>query len=222
MTHRDKKPRTRFLGPDVPAEKFIWQDPIPPVDHPLIDEQDISILKGKILASGLSISELVKTAWASASTFRASDKRGGANGARLSLAPQKEWEVNEPLKLANVLTVLEGIKKEFNKIASGGKQISLADLIVLGGCAAIEQAAKNAGLEVTVPFTPGRLEALQEQTDVDSFAVLEPIADGFRNYIKKEYAPQAEEFLLDKALLLTLTAPEMTVLVGGMRVLNAN
>jgi catalase-peroxidase len=222
LTHRDMGPRSRYLGPEVPAEELIWQDPVPAVDHELIDEKDIADLKGKILASGLSISELVSTAWASASTFRGSDKRGGANGARIRLAPQKDWEVNQPEQLAKVLETLEGIQKAFNSAQSGGKKVSLADLIVLGGCAGIEQAAKNAGHDVTVPFTPGRTDASQEQTDVKSFAVLEPAADGFRNYLKTKYAVSAEELLVDRAQLLTLTAPEMTVLVGGMRVLNAN
>jgi catalase-peroxidase len=215
-------PRTRFLGPEVPAEELIWQDPIPTVTHELIDDQDIAALKGNILASGLSVSQLVSTAWASASTFRGSDKRGGANGARIGLAPQKDWEVNNPAQLATVLETLEGIQKEFNVARTGGKMVSLADLIVLGGCAGIEQAAKNAGHEVTVPFTPGRADASQEQTDVESFAYLEPAADGFRNYLKAQYAIPAEEMLVDRAQLLTLTAPEMTVLVGGMRVLNTN
>jgi len=222
LTHRDMGPRSRYLGPEVPAEELIWQDPVPAVDHELIDAQDIADLKGKILASGLSISELVSTAWASASTFRASDKRGGANGARIRLAPQKDWEVNQPAQLKTVLQTLEGVQKEFNSAQSGGKMVSLADLIVLGGCAGVEQAAKNAGHDVTVPFTPGRTDASQEQTDVESFAVLEPAADGFRNYLKTKYAVSAEELLVDRAQLLTLTAPEMTVLVGGMRVLNAN
>jgi catalase-peroxidase len=222
LTHRDMGPRSRYLGPEVPAEELIWQDPVPAVDHELIDAQDIADLKGKILASGLSISELVSTAWASASTFRDSDKRGGANGARIRLAPQKDWEVNQPAQLKSVLQTLEGIQKEFNSAQSGGKMVSLADLIVLGGCAGVEQAAKNAGSDVTVPFTPGRTDASQEQTDVVSFAVLKPAADGFRNYLKTKYAVSAEELLVDRAQLLTLTAPEMTVLVGGMRVLNAN
>ena len=222
LTHRDMGPRARYLGPEVPAEELLWQDPVPAVDHKLIDAKDIAALKGKILASGLSISQLVSTAWASAATFRGSDKRGGANGARIRLAPQKDWEVNQPAQLAKVLKTLEGIQKAFNAAQSGGKKVSLADLIVLGGCAAVEQAAKNAGHDVEVPFTPGRTDASQEQTDVDSFAVLEPVADGFRNYLKAEYAVSAEELLIDKAQLLTLTAPEMTVLVGGMRVLNAN
>jgi catalase-peroxidase len=222
LTHRDMGPRARYLGPEVPAEELIWQDPIPAVDHKLIDAKDIASLKGKILASGLSVSELVSTAWASASTFRGSDKRGGANGARIRLAPQKDWEVNQPAQLAKVLKTLEGIQSEFNSAQSGGKKVSLADLIVLAGCAGIEQAAKNAGYDVTVPFTPGRMDASQEQTDAASFAVLEPKADGFRNYQKTRYAVSAEEMLVDKAQLLTLTAPEMTVLVGGMRVLNTN
>ena len=222
LTHRDMGPRSRYLGPEVPAEELIWQDPVPAVDHELIDEQGIAELKGKILASGLSISELVSTAWASASTFRGSDRRGGANGARISLAPQKDWEVNQPAKLKKVLQTIEGIQKEFNSSQSGGKRVSLADLIVLGGCAGVEQAAKNAGYDITVPFTPGRTDASQEQTDVESFAVLEPAADGFRNYLKTKYSVSAEELLIDRAQLLTLTAPEMTVLIGGMRVLNAN
>jgi len=222
LTHRDMGPRTRYLGPEVPSEEFIWQDPIPAVNHPLVDEKDIAALKARVLASGLSIPELVYTAWSSASTFRGSDKRGGANGARIRLAPQKDWEVNQPDQLAKVLAILEGIQKDFNGSAGGGKKISLADLIVLGGCAAIEQAARNAGFQVTVPFTPGRMDASQEQTDVKSFAVLEPLYDGFRNYLKTKYSVAAEELLVDKAQLLTLTAPEMTVLVGGMRALDAN
>jgi catalase-peroxidase len=222
LTHRDMGPRARYLGPEVPTEELIWQDPIPAVNHELIDEKDIASLKGKILASGLSISELVSTAWASASTFRGSDKRGGANGARIRLAPQKDWEVNQPDRLAKVLNVLEGIQSEFNRAQSSGKKVSLADLIVLASCAGVEQAAKNAGHRVTVPFTPGRMDASQEQTDVASFAVLEPVADGFRNYQKARYSVSAEELLVDKAQLLTLTAPEMTVLIGGMRVLNTN
>jgi catalase-peroxidase len=222
LTHRDMGPRSRYLGAEVPAEELIWQDPVPAVDHDLIDAADIADLKAKILASGLSIPELVSTAWASASTFRGSDKRGGANGARIRLAPQKDWEVNQPTQLKTVLQTLEEIQKEFNSAQSGGKRVSLADLIVLGGCAGVEQAAKNAGYDVTVHFTPGRTDASQEQTDVGSFAVLEPAADGFRNYLKAKYAVTAEELLLDRAQLLTLTAPEMTVLVGGMRVLNAN
>jgi catalase-peroxidase len=222
LTHRDMGPRSRYLGPEVPSEELIWQDPVPAVDHALIDAQNIAALKGKILASGLTIPQLVSTAWASASTFRGSDKRGGANGARIRLAPQKDWAVNQPTQLQTVLQALEGIRQAFNSVQSGGKKVSLADLIVLGGCAAIEQAAKNAGADVQVPFTPGRMDASQEQTDVDSFAVLEPAADGFRNYQKAKYAVSAEELLVDKAQLLTLTAPEMTVLVGGMRALNAN
>ena len=222
LTHRDMGPRARYLGPEVPAEDLIWQDPIPAVKQPLIDPQDIASLKGQILASGLSVSELVFTAWASASTFRGSDKRGGANGARLRLAPQKDWEVNHPAQLTKVLKTLEGVQGAFNSAQRGGKKVSLADLIVLAGCAGIEKAAKNAGHEVTVPFTPGRMDASQEQTDVESFAVLEPIADGFRNYLKSKYTLSAEDLLVDKTQLLTLTAPEMTVLVGGMRVLNTN
>ncbi|MGB5676024.1 MAG: catalase/peroxidase HPI [Gemmatimonadota bacterium] len=222
LTHRDMGPRARYLGPEVPAEELIWQDPVPSVDHELIDDADVADLKAKILASGLSIPDLVRAAWASASTFRGSDKRGGANGARIRLAPQKDWEVNQPAELQNVLQTLEGIQAKFNGGQSGGKKVSLADLIVLGGCAAVEQAARDAGHDVTVPFTPGRTDASQEQTDVESFAVLEPVADGFRNYQKARYAVTAEELLLDRAQLLTLTAPEMTVLVGGMRVLNAN
>jgi catalase-peroxidase len=222
LTHRDMGPRARYLGPEVPAEELIWQDPVPTVNHKLIGARDIASLKAKILASGLSVSQLVSTAWASASTFRGSDKRGGANGARIRLAPQKDWEVNQPAQLAKVLKTLTGIQRAFNKTAKGGKKVSLADLIVLAGCAGVEQAAKNAGHKVTVPFTPGRMDASQEQTDVVSFAVLEPVADGFRNYQKSRYAVSAEELLVDKAQLLTLTAPEMTVLVGGMRVLNTN
>jgi catalase-peroxidase len=222
LTHRDMGPRARYLGPEVPAEELIWQDPIPAVNHKLIDDTDIASLKSKVLASGLSVSQLVSTAWASASTFRGSDKRGGANGARIRLAPQKDWEVNQPAELAKVLKTLEGIQKEFNGAASGGKKVSLADLIVLAGCAGVEQAAKNAGHDVKVPFTPGRMEASQEKTDADSFAVLEPFADGFRNYLKGQFTVSAEALLVDKAQLLTLTAPEMTVLIGGMRVLGAN
>ncbi len=222
LTHRDMGPRARYLGPEVPAEELIWQDPIPAVNHTLIDEKDIASLKGKILASSLSVSQLVSTAWASASTFRGSDKRGGANGARIRLAPQKDWEVNQPEQLEKVLKTLEGIQSEFNSAQSGGKKVSLADLIVLAGCAGVEQAAKNAGYDMTVPFTPGRTDASQEQTDAKSFAVLEPVADGFRNYLKTKYTVSAEELLVDRAQLLTLTAPEMTVLVGGMRVLNTN
>jgi catalase-peroxidase len=222
LIHRDMGPRTRYLGPEVPDEELIWQDPIPAVNHELIDDENITTLKGKILASGLSVSELVSTAWASASTFRGSDKRGGANGARVRLAPQKDWEVNQPDQLVKVLEVLEGIQSEFNEAQSGEKKVSLADVIVLAGCAGVEEAARNAGHDVTVPFTPGRMDALEEQTDVESFAVLEPDADGFRNYQKTRYAVRPEELLVDKAQLLTLTAPEMTVLIGGMRVLNAN
>jgi catalase-peroxidase len=222
LTHRDVGPRARYLGPEVPKEELIWQDPIPKVNHKLIDAKDIASLKRKILASGLSVPELVSTAWASASTFRGSDKRGGANGARIRLAPQKDWEVNQPARLAKVLKALEGIQSAFNKAKSRGKKVSLADLIILAGCAGIEQAAKKAGHKVKVPFTPGRMDASQEQTDAASFAVLEPVADGFRNYQETRYAVSAEELLVDKAQLLTLTAPEMTVLVGGMRVLNAN
>lgn len=222
LTHRDMGPRSRYLGPEVPEEELIWQDPVPAVDHELIDDQDIADLKDKILDSGLSTPELVSTAWASASTFRGSDKRGGANGARIRLVPQKDWEVNEPERLAKVLKTLEGIRKEFNDAQTGGKRVSFADMIVLGGCAGVQQAAKNAGLDVTVPFEPGRTDASQEQTDVVSFAVLEPVADGFRNYQKAKYAVSAEELLVDRAQLLTLTAPEMTILIGGMRVLNAN
>jgi len=222
LTHRDMGPRARYLGPEVPAEELIWQDPVPAVNHPLIDAKDIAALKAKILGSGLSVSQLVATAWASASTFRGSDKRGGANGARIRLAPQKDWEANQPEQLKKVLKTLEGIQTEFNQAQAGGKKVSLADLIVLAGCAAVEQAAKNAGVQVTVPFSPGRTDASQEQTDVESMAVLEPKADGFRNYLKGRYSVPAEVLLVDKAQLLTLTAPEMTVLVGGMRVLNAN
>ncbi len=222
LTHRDMGPRARYLGAEVPAEELLWQDPVPAVDHKLIDAQDIAALKDKILKSGLSISQLVSTAWASAATFRGSDKRGGANGARIRLAPQKDWAVNQPAELGKVLQTLQAIQKEFNGAQSGGKKVSLADLIVLGGCVAVEAAAKKAGHDVKVPFSPGRTDASQEQTDVDSFAVLEPVADGFRNYQKKQYAVSAEELLVDKAQLLTLTAPEMTVLVGGLRALNAN
>jgi catalase-peroxidase len=222
LTHRDMGPKSRYLGPEVPEEDLIWQDPVPAVDHDLINTKDIDDLKGKILASGLSISELVSTAWASASTFRGSDKRGGANGARIRLAPQKDWEVNQPKQLSKVLDTLESIQKAFNDAQSGGKKVSLADLIVLGGCAAIEKAAKDAGQDVQVPFTPGRTDATQEWTDVESFSVLEPAADGFRNYQKTKYAVTTEEILVDKAQLLTLTAPEMTVLLGGMRALNTN
>lgn len=222
LTHRDMGPRSRYLGPEVPEEELIWQDPVPAVDHELIDEQDIADLKSKIVDSGLSVSQLVSTAWASASTFRGSDKRGGANGARICLAPQKDWEVNQPEKLNAVLEVLERIQEEFNSSQSGGKKVSLADLIVLGGCAGIELAAQNAGQDLVVPFVPGRTDARQEQTDVQSFAVLEPKADGFRNYLKAKYSASPEELLVDRAQLLTLTAPEMTVLLGGMRVLNTN
>ncbi len=222
LTHRDMGPRARYLGPEVPAEELIWQDPIPAVDHVLIDAKDIAALKDTILASGLSISDLVTTAWASASTFRGSDKRGGANGARVRLAPQRDWEVNQPIRLSGVLETLEGIQRSFNSAQSGGKRVSLADLIVLAGCAGVERAARNAGHTVTVPFTPGRMDASQEQTDVDAFDVLEPVADGFRNYLKGKYSVTAEELLIDKAQLLTLTAPELTVLVGGMRVLGTS
>ncbi len=222
LTHRDMGPRSRYLGAEVPAEEFIWQDPLPAAGHDLVDEADIADLKGKILASGLSTAELVSTAWASAATFRGSDMRGGANGAHIRLAPQKDWEANEPVQLTKVLDTLEGIQSAFNGAASGGKKVSLADLIVLGGCAAIEQAANAAGHDVAVPFTPGRTDATPEQTDVGSFAVLEPIADGFRNYQKAHYSVSPEALLIDKAQLMTLTAPEMTVLVGGMRVLGAN
>jgi catalase-peroxidase len=222
LTHRDMGPRARYLGPEVPKEELIWQDPIPAVNHKLIDAKDIATLKRKVLASGLSVSELVSTAWASASTFRGSDKRGGANGARIRLAPQKDWEVNQPAQLAKVLKTLEGIQSAFNKAQSGRKRISLADLIVLAGCVGVEKAAKNAGHKMTVPFIPGRMDASQEQTDIASFAVLEPVADGFRNYQKTRSAISSEALLVDKAQLLTLTAPEMTVLIGGMRVLNAD
>ncbi|MHB1465441.1 MAG: catalase/peroxidase HPI, partial [Thermoleophilia bacterium] len=222
LTHRDMGPRARYLGPEVPAEELIWQDPIPAVDHELIDDNDVALLKGKIVATGLSISELVSAAWASASTFRGSDMRGGANGARIRLAPQKDWEVNQPDRLARVLSTLEGIQSEFNSAQPGGKKVSLADLIVMAGCAGVEQAAGSAGHDVKVPFAPGRMDASQEQTDVEAFAVLEPVADGFRNYQKTKYAVSAEELLVDRAQLLTLTPPEMTVLIGGMRVLNTN
>ncbi|KVA06022.1 catalase/peroxidase HPI [Burkholderia ubonensis] len=222
LTHRDMGPRARYLGPEVPAEALLWQDPVPAVDHKLIDDADVAALKGKILASGLSVSQLVSTAWASASTFRGSDKRGGANGARIRLAPQKDWEANQPAQLAKVLATLEGIRSAFNDAQTGGKQVSLADLIVLAGAAGVEQAAKNAGQTVTVPFAPGRTDASQEQTDIDAMAVLEPRADGFRNYLKGKYRVPAEALLVDKAQLLTLSAPEMTVLVGGLRVLGAN
>ena len=222
LTHRDMGPRVRYLGKDVPVEELIWQDPVPAVTHPLIDGQDIATIKAQILDSGLSVSHLVSTAWASASTFRGSDKRGGANGARIRLAPQKDWEVNQPAQLTAVLQTLEAIQTTFNNSQAGGKRVSLADVIVLGGCAGVEQAAKNAGHDVTVPFTPGRTDASQEQTDVESFAVLEPTADGFRNYLTGKYAVSAEELLVDRAQLLTLSAPEMTVLIGGLRVLNTN
>jgi catalase-peroxidase len=222
LTHRDMGPRTRYLGPLVPTEPLLWQDPVPDVDHELIGAQDVAALKAKILASGLSISQLVSTAWASAATFRGTDKRGGANGARIRLAPQKDWEVNNPAELAKVLQRLEQIQTEFNSSQAGGKRVSLADLIVLGGCAGVEQAAKNAGYNVQVPFRPGRTDASQEWTDVESFAVLEPKADGFRNYLRRGLQESAEELLVERACLLTLTAPEMTVLVGGMRALNAN
>jgi catalase-peroxidase len=222
LTHRDMGPRARYLGPEVPQEELLWQDPIPTVNHPLIDDKDVAALKAKVLASGLTVSELVSTAWASAATFRGSDKRGGANGARIRLAPQKDWKVNQPEQLGKVLKTLEGIQSSFNSGAAGGKKVSLADLIVLAGCAGVEQAAKNAGHTVTVPFTPGRMDASQDQTDVESVAVLEPIADGFRNYVKGRYSIPAEALLIDKAQLLTLTAPEMTALIGGMRVLKTN
>ncbi|WLQ16540.1 catalase/peroxidase HPI [Hahella aquimaris] len=222
LTHRDMGPRVRYLGPEVPTEELIWQDPIPAVDHPLINDQDVSALKGKILASGLSVGQLVSTAWASASTYRGSDMRGGANGARIRLAPQKAWEVNQPDQLAHVLKTLEGIQGEFNSAQSGGKKVSLADMIVLAGCAGVEKAAQNAGHSIKVPFTPGRMDASQDQTDIEAFDVLEPIADGFRNYTKGKYAVSAEELLVDRAQLLTLTAPEMMALIGGMRVLNTN
>jgi catalase-peroxidase len=222
LTHRDMGPRSRYLGAEVPTEQLIWQDPVPAVDHELVDAADIATLKGKILDSGLSISELVSTAWASAATFRGSDKRGGANGARIRLAPQKDWEVNQPTQLESVLETLESIQEDFNHAQPGGKRVSLADVIVLGGCAGVGQAAKTAGYDVEVPFAPGRTDASHEQTDVESFAVLEPVADGFRNYLKTKYSVSAEELLVDRAQLMTLTAPEMTVLVGGMRVLNAN
>ena len=222
LTHRDMGPRVRCLGPDVPAEELLWQDPIPAVDHKLVDAQDIRALKERILATGLTIAQLVTTAWASAATFRGSDKRGGANGARIRLAPQKDWAVNQPAELTRVLVKLEAVQKAFNAAQGGGKKVSLADLIVLGGAAGIEQAARKAGHEVEVPFTPGRMDATQAQTDVASFSVLEPQADGFRNYLAKDFGVAAEEMLIDKAQLLTLTAPEMTVLIGGLRVLNAN
>ncbi len=222
LTHRDMGPISRYLGPEVPDEQLIWQDPIPAVEHEVVDEQDIAALKSAILSSGLSVSQLVSTAWASASTYRDSDKRGGANGARIRLAPQKDWEVNDPAELATVLATLERIQEDFNDAQTGGRKISLADVIVLGGCAAVEQAAREAGHDVAVPFAPGRADAAQEQTDVDSFAVLEPTADGFRNYFRPGDRRRPEELLIDRASLLTLTAPEMTVLIGGLRVLNAN
>jgi catalase-peroxidase len=222
LTHRDMGPRARYLGPLVPQEELIWQDPVPAVNHALVDAQDIAGLKAKVLASGLSIAQLVNTAWASASTYRGSDKRGGANGARIRLAPQKDWEVNQPAELAKVLAALETIQKDFNASAAGGKKVSLADLIVLAGSAAVEAAAKKAGVDAVVPFAPGRTDATQDQTDVESFAVLEPKADGFRNYARKGYENVAAELLVDKAQLLELTSPEMTVLIGGLRALNAN
>jgi catalase-peroxidase len=222
LTHRDMGPKARYLGPLVPAEDLIWQDPVPAADHPLIDASDIRSLKAKILASGPSVADLVSVAWASASTFRGSDKRGGANGARIRLAPQRDWEVNEPARLARVLGALEGVQTAFNAAQAGGKRVSLADLIVLGGCAAVEKAARDAGHDVEVPFAPGRTDASQEQTDAESFAVLEPVADGFRNYMKGAYTVSAEELLVDRAQLLSLTAPEMTALVGGLRVIGAN
>jgi len=222
LTHRDMGPKSRYVGAEVPAEDLIWQDPIPAADHALIDSGDVTALKASIMDAGLSVSELVGAAWASASTFRGSDKRGGANGGRIRLAPQRDWDVNQPAQLDKVLTALEGVQSAFNGSAAGGKQVSMADLIVLGGCAAIEAAAAKAGHKIEVPFTPGRTDALQEQTDIESFGVLEPLADGFRNYLQADFAVSAEELLLDKAQLMTLSAPEMTVLVGGMRVLNAN
>ncbi len=222
LTHRDMGPRARYFGAEVPKEELIWQDPIPAVNHKLIGEKEIADLKKKILASKLSIAQLVSTAWASASTFRGSDKRGGANGARIRLAPQKDWAVNQPAQLAKVLKTLEGVQAGFNKAAKGGKKVSLADLIVLAGCAGVEQAAKKAGVTVKVPFNPGRMDASQAQTDVESFGVLEPIADGFRNYLKGKFTVSAEQLLIDRAQLLTLTAPEMTVLVGGLRMLGTN
>ncbi len=222
LTHRDMGPRVRYLGPEVPGEVLLWQDPIPPVDHPLIDADDVRALKAKVLATGLSVASLVSTAWASASTFRGSDMRGGANGARVRLAPQKDWAVNQPAELAGVLSALEGVQAEFNAAQTGGKRVSLADLIVIGGAAGVAQAARQGGHAVEVPVTPGRMDASQEETDVASFAVLEPVADGFRNYLKSEFKVPAEKLLVDRAQLLTLTAPEMTVLVGGLRVLGAN
>jgi catalase-peroxidase len=221
LTHRDMGPRARYLGPEVPAEELIWQDPVPAVDHDLVNEQDIAALKATVLASGLSISQLVTTAWASAATFRGSDMRGGANGARIRLAPQKDWAANQPAELAKVLQGLEAIQKSFSEVHAGRKRISLADLIVLAGCAAVEEAARKAGHEIKVPFSPGRTDASQEQTDVESFAPLEPVADGFRNYLRPGLETPAEEMMLDRAQLMTLTAPEMTVLVGGLRALNA-
>jgi catalase-peroxidase len=222
LTHRDMGPRVRYLGPEVPAETLIWQDPVPPVDHKLVDAKDIAELKAKVLATGLNVSELVATAWASASTFRGSDMRGGANGARIRLSPQKDWEVNQPAQLAKVLAALEGVQKAFNTAQTDGKRVSLADIIVLAGGAAVEKAARDAGVSVEVPFTPGRTDASQDETDVDSFAVMEPEADGFRNYQKKAFSISPEEMLVDRAQLLTLSAPEMTVLVGGLRVLDVN
>ncbi|ABF12230.1 catalase-peroxidase [Cupriavidus metallidurans] len=222
LTHRDMGPRARYLGPEVPKEELLWQDPIPPVDHPLIDAKDVAALKAKVQASGLTVPQLVSTAWASASTFRGSDKRGGANGARIRLAPQKDWDVNQPAELAKVLVKLESIQSEFNKAQSGGKKVSMADLIVLAGCAGVEQAAKSAGQDVTVPFSPGRMDTTQEKTDLDAMVVLEPIADGFRNYLQGKFSVRAEALLVDKAQLLKLTVPEMTALVGGLRVLGAN
>jgi len=222
LTHRDMGPVTRYLGPEVPSETLLWQDPIPEVDHELVDAQDIAALKERILASGLSVSQLVTTAWAAAASFRGSDKRGGANGGRIRLEPQRSWEVNEPDELAKVLGTLEDVQESFNSAQTGGKRISLADLVVLGGCAAVEKAAKDAGFDIEVPFTPGRMDASQEQTDVESFAALEPTADGFRNYLGKGHRLPAEYLLIDKANLLNLSAPEMTVLVGGLRVLGAN
>lgn len=222
LTHRDMGPVDRYLGPEVPQEELIWQDPVPKVDHELVNEEDIASLKATILASGLSISEMVATAWASAATYRDSDKRGGANGGRIRLEPQKNWKANNPKQLAKVIAVLEGIQKEFNDAQSGNKKVSFADLVVLAGTAAVEKAAKNAGYDITVPFAPGRTDATQEKTDVEAFEALEPIADGFRNFTKEKYSVKGEELLVDRAQLLTLTAPEMTVLVGGMRVLNTN
>ncbi len=222
LIHRDMGPLSRYLGPELPNEELLWQDPIPAVDHPLVNDSDIAALKGKLLASGLTVSQLVSTAWAAASTFRGSDKRGGANGGRLRLAPQKDWPANQPEQLAQVLATLDKVRGEFNAAQSDGKKISLADLIVLAGSAGIEQAAKNAGLSVTVPFAPGRMDASQEQTDVESFGFLEPIADGFRNYLKGRYRVSAEALLIDKAQLLTLSAPQMTALIGGLRVLDTN